>query len=154
MASRDNQARWGRPAARGDLALAALTFNHRGYTLYGPTRVDARPRGNVQLHFQYQQSYMDRSHVSRFTALYSELVKRARRKVVLYMPYLNPPAALERAIIDTARRGVEVVLLTNSKEANDEPLAHAVAQPYLARFVHNGVHVHEYLPAPFTRRPS
>jgi phosphatidylserine/phosphatidylglycerophosphate/cardiolipin synthase-like enzyme len=148
MATIDNNTQWGRAAARGDLALAALVRGQRPQFTVSPwaTATDTRVAGDVQLHFQYQQSYMDRSHPDRFKAIYSELVKRAHRKVVAYIPYVNPPAEFERALIETAQRGVDITLITNSDHTNDEAMARAVAKPYYPRLLRAGIKIHEYQP--------
>ena len=74
-------------------------------------------------------------------------VVRSTRQVVMSSPYFVPGPTGVEAFTDLTQRGVEVVILTNSLAANDEPLAHIGYARYRASLVRAGVELYELSPA-------
>lgn len=66
-----------------------------------------------------------------------ELIRRARKRLVLFTPYFNLPGPLRRAIDAKIRQGVRVAIVLGDKVANDfyippqEPFTAIGALPYL-----------------------
>ena len=93
---------------------------------------------------------------------YLHLIQRAKKSVLIANAYFIPSRQLMEALKDAARRGVKVVVLTNSPETNDiQPVA------VLSRFIYKkllevnrepavkqrggaGIAVHEWSGAPFS----
>ena len=70
-------------------------------------------------------------------------VNLSTRRVVLSSPYLVPGHEGVRDFADLTRRGVAVVLLTNSLAANDVPITHIGYARYRADLVRAGVELYE-----------
>lgn len=121
------------------------------YPLFGPTPIQVpqggeRPGGSKAL-LAYQRSHMYKGEGDRYRTAFSELVKRARREVVIYDAYVVPPIEFENAMIQTAKRGVKVSVVTNSKSSNDMgDVFNAAMQGYYARLISSGIKVYEYQP--------
>jgi cardiolipin synthase len=119
MSDQDYQSRWGYEAVLQDPEHMPHVF--RQYPHYNePTPSIAGPLGNARLLYANQRPYLHRSDSKNFVKMYSELVKRANRRVVIYTPYLVPPREFVEALAVTARRGVHVTVMTNSRWSNDE----------------------------------
>lgn len=73
------------------------------------------------------------------------------RKVAISSPYFVPGPAGAKAFADLRKRGVEVVILTNSLAANDVPLTHIGYARYRAGLVRAGVDLYELRPAGIQR---
>ncbi len=73
-------------------------------------------------------------------------VVHSTRQVVMSSPYFVPGPTGVEAFTDLTQRGVEVVILTNSLGANDEPLAHIGYVRYRAGLVRAGVKLYELSP--------
>jgi putative cardiolipin synthase len=65
------------------------------------------------------------------------------RRVVISSPYFVPGLAGVKAFADLTRRGVEVVILTNSFAANDVPITHIGYARYRVGLVRAGVDLYE-----------
>lgn len=106
----------------------------------------APPAGHATALLQYQQPYLRPGATSRFIATYAELIKRASRRVIVYIPYLIPDAAFKEALLESAKRGVRVDVLTNAMPTNDLGSVAAGAQDaeYEAMLA-AGVHLHEMI---------
>jgi cardiolipin synthase C len=73
------------------------------------------------------------------------------RRVVISSPYFVPGPMGAKEFADLTKRGVEVVILTNSLAANDVPLAHIGYARYRVGLVRSGVELYELGPAGFPR---
>src|SRR5688572_3204450 len=69
------------------------------------------------------------------------------RRVAISSPYFIPGSAGVKAFADLTKRGVEVVILTNSLAANDVPLTHVGYARYRVGLVRAGVDLYELSPA-------
>jgi cardiolipin synthase C len=65
------------------------------------------------------------------------------QRVVISSPYFIPGAAGVKAFADLTRRGVQVVILTNSLAANDAPITHVGYARYRVGLVRAGVELYE-----------
>jgi putative cardiolipin synthase len=70
----------------------------------------------------------------------------AKRQVVLSSPYFVPGNAGVESFAELTRRGVEVVVLTNSLAANDVPLTHIGYARYRRALLQAGVQLYELSP--------
>ena len=75
---------------------------------------------------------------------YIELIKAAKRKIIIETPYFLPSYSLRKAINDAAQRGVDVnvILPKNS----DVGLIDVLRNRYLGPLHRNGVHILFYIP--------
>ena len=79
----------------------------------------------------------------RTTALYLEAIRHARRSITLENAYFIPAAPLREALVDAARRGVEVRVLTNSRTSTDFGVVSDAARYFYDGLVAAGVKVYE-----------
>jgi len=73
-------------------------------------------------------------------------VAASRRRVVISSPYFVPGEAGVQAFSELERRGVSVVILTNSLAANDVPLVHIGYARYRVELLRMGVELYELSP--------
>ncbi len=73
------------------------------------------------------------------------------RRVVISSPYFVPGAEGAKAFADLSRRGVEVVILTNSFAANDVPITHIGYTRYRSGLLRAGLDLYEVSHAGFQR---
>jgi cardiolipin synthase C len=78
-------------------------------------------------------------------------VALSNTKVVISSPYFVPGADGVQAFADLRQRGVEVVILTNSLAANDEPVVHIGYARYRPGLVRAGVELYELSPGALQR---
>lgn len=71
------------------------------------------------------------------------LMRSARRDVLIISPYLVPGARMMAVYEELRRRGVRIRVLTNSLASNDAPAAHAGYARYRKALLDMGVEVHE-----------
>ncbi len=75
-----------------------------------------------------------------------ELIRRARREVVITSPYLVPgPDGIE-VLSDRSGRGVDFTLVTNSLAATDEPVVHTGYRRYRPKMLALGMDLYELSP--------
>jgi putative cardiolipin synthase len=70
-------------------------------------------------------------------------VAESKREVILSSPYFVPGTAGVDAFADLRRRGVKVVILTNSLAANDVPVVHIGYARYRVPLLRTGVELYE-----------
>lgn len=83
--------------------------------------------------------------VSKTAFAYWTMLKGARERVRIWTPYFAPDPDLEAAILETARRGVEVELLMPN-ELNDSRVVRWASQTYYGDLLDAGVRIYEYQP--------
>jgi cardiolipin synthase C len=76
----------------------------------------------------------------------AELMRRARREVVMTTPYFIPGERGVALMEEMRRRDVRVRVLTNSLAATDEPLVHTGYRRYRPQLLRMGVELHELSP--------
>ncbi|MBM4377723.1 MAG: phosphatidylserine/phosphatidylglycerophosphate/cardiolipin synthase family protein [Deltaproteobacteria bacterium] len=79
----------------------------------------------------------------RTTALYLEAIRHARRSITLENAYFVPPEEVRTALVEAARRGVEVRVLTNSRASTDFGVVSDAGRYFYDALVHAGVKVYE-----------
>ena len=67
----------------------------------------------------------------------------ARRQLIVISPYFLPGEAYLQALLDAARRGVDVHILTNSLASTDVILAHGPYRKYREPLLRAGIHLYE-----------
>jgi len=75
---------------------------------------------------------------------YRARIEAARSTIVIANAYFIPTGALRRALADAAGRGVEVTVITNSKETNDIPLISDAGRISYAELLGAGVRIYEW----------
>jgi len=78
-------------------------------------------------------------------------VALAKQQVVISSPYFVPGTEGVRVFADLRKRGVEVVILTNSLAANDVPVVHIGYARYRTQLVRAGVDLYELSPGALRR---
>ncbi|MEZ7871671.1 MAG: phospholipase D family protein [Brachymonas denitrificans] len=71
------------------------------------------------------------------------LMRLSRRSVLIVTPYFVPGAQMMQVFAGLRRRGIAVVVLTNSLASSDAPLAHIGYERYRRELLKLGVEVHE-----------
>jgi len=80
-----------------------------------------------------------------------ELIRRARRDVVITSPYLVPGRDGIEVLGDRAKRGVAFTLVTNSLAATDEPVVHTGYRRYRPQMLAMGMELYELSPQRVSR---
>jgi putative cardiolipin synthase len=80
-----------------------------------------------------------------------ELIRRARRDVVITSPYLVPGRDGIEVLGDRAQRGVAFTLVTNSLAATDEPVVHTGYRRYRPQMLAMGMELYELSPQRVSR---
>lgn len=76
-------------------------------------------------------------------ALYLEAIRSARESVTIENAYFIPPQDLREALIDAAKRGVNVQIMTNSRASNDMGIVSDAARYFYDDLIAAGVRIHE-----------
>ncbi len=66
---------------------------------------------------------------------YLELIRQAKREIVIANAYFVPPAAVRAALVEASLRGVQVRVLTNGPEANDFPVVSHAGRSFYKQFL-------------------
>ena len=74
-------------------------------------------------------------------------LEKPQKSVDLISAYFVPQKKGEKHLINLAKNGVHVRVLTNSFKANDVSLVHAFYAKYRTNLLRNGVELYEFLPA-------
>jgi cardiolipin synthase len=75
--------------------------------------------------------------------LYLRAIENAQKSITIENAYFLPPPEIRKALIDAAKRGVEVRVMTNSKEANDMGFVSDAARHFYDDMINAGVKVYE-----------
>jgi phosphatidylserine/phosphatidylglycerophosphate/cardiolipin synthase-like enzyme len=119
VAQEERQALLGRGTVRGD-SVAGMIRLRRAHPLYrSPTPVTPERPGTATAQVQYQQPYMRRADTAAYKAVFTQLFRRATREITIYAPYLLPPRDFEDPLLEVARQGRKVRIVTNSPETTD-----------------------------------
>ncbi len=105
---------------------------------------DWRP-GNSAAVLLYSQPYQRLESVDPFSELYVSLVDATQSNLLVYAPYLIPPPRFRAALLAAARRGVRVIVMTNSAIDNDlGPLPVAASIAGYGELLAAGIELREY----------
>lgn len=105
-------------------------------------------RQDEQVHTPMRAAFVVRDNVRQRRTIeraYIDAIDHAHERVWLCTPYFYPGREFRRALIEAARRGVEVRLLLQGKA--DYRLAVIAAQVLYDELMRHGVQIHEYTPA-------
>lgn len=75
--------------------------------------------------------------------LYQRAIETAQKSITIENAYFLPPPELRKALIDAAKRGVDVKVMTNSKEANDMGFVSDAARHFYDDMLKAGVKIYE-----------
>ncbi len=115
----------------------------RGEILVGENTYKPRVPAGESAALVIKSSPSDRATVSRI--LFQALIEGARRRVSVSTPYFLPDQAFRKALIRTARRGVEVTILVPGAITDQNWLRLASRRIY-GRLLESGVRIFEYQP--------
>ncbi|MBN2712789.1 MAG: hypothetical protein JXR97_10225 [Planctomycetes bacterium] len=82
---------------------------------------------------------------SRILDMYLLAINSAKERIYITNGYFVPPLILSRALIEAARRGVDVRLILQGE--TDEPTVRTVSIGYYGKFLEEGVHIYEWQPS-------
>ncbi len=77
------------------------------------------------------------------TRLYKTAIETATKSITIENAYFLPPPELRKALIDAAKRGVDVKVMTNSREANDMGFVSDAARHFYDDMMKAGVKIYE-----------
>ena len=127
-------------------AVAALERSFReiwgrsGGPALPPSAPPAEPvPGGDSVRFTHNFLRKERAEIRR---AYLDMIRAARRRVRICNAYFIPDRGLVKALVDAARRGVEVELIVAGK--SDVPLVHMAARSFYPRLLARGVRVYEW----------
>ncbi|HEY1087476.1 MAG TPA: phosphatidylserine/phosphatidylglycerophosphate/cardiolipin synthase family protein, partial [Archangium sp.] len=75
--------------------------------------------------------------------LYLRAIQNAQKSITIENAYFLPPPEIRQAIIDAAKRGVDVKVMSNSKEANDMGFVTDAARYFYDDMLKAGVKIYE-----------
>lgn len=75
--------------------------------------------------------------------LYQRAIENAQKSITIENAYFLPPPEIRKALIDAARRGVEIKVMTNSKESNDMGFVADAARYFYDDLIKAGVQINE-----------
>jgi phosphatidylserine/phosphatidylglycerophosphate/cardiolipin synthase-like enzyme len=75
---------------------------------------------------------------------YCEHIDRAQHTVIIANAYFVPTPALKRSLLEAARRGVAVTVITNSKATNDIPIITDAGRLSYRELMEAGVEIYEW----------
>ncbi len=73
-----------------------------------------------------------------------EVVKNAKRKVLILSPYLIPTKRARELFTDLVNRGVQITIITNSLKSTDNLFAQAGYKKYKNEMIELGIELYEY----------
>ncbi|MCU0698766.1 MAG: phosphatidylserine/phosphatidylglycerophosphate/cardiolipin synthase family protein [Myxococcaceae bacterium] len=77
------------------------------------------------------------------TKLHVRAIETAQKKITIENAYFLPPPEIRKALIDAAKRGVDVRVMTNSREANDMGFVSDAARYFYDDLMKAGVKIYE-----------
>lgn len=131
-----------RALARSPVPLQGARQLLRQLRILGPDTAPPPDATPVQVAFLVRDNLRQRRAIERS---YIEAIRQARLRIELVTPYFYPGRAFRRALVQAARRGVQVRLLLQGKV--DYRLAALAAQVLYDELLAEGVEIHEYTPA-------
>ena len=75
---------------------------------------------------------------------YLSLIRGARRSIKISAAYFIPPRRLRKHLRAAAERGVEVKVVTNSKDSTDSATVYYAGLNYYKELIQSGVQIYEY----------
>lgn len=75
--------------------------------------------------------------------LYTRAIENAQKSITIENAYFLPPPEIRKALIDAAKRGVEVKVMTNSRASNDMGFVSDAARHFFDDLIKAGVQIYE-----------
>jgi cardiolipin synthase len=75
--------------------------------------------------------------------LYLRAIENAQKSITIENAYFLPPPEIRKALIDAAKRGVKVEVMTNSRASNDMGFVSDAARYFYDDMLKAGVNIHE-----------
>jgi cardiolipin synthase C len=75
-----------------------------------------------------------------------DIIESARSDVALSSPYFLPGGLGMQLLLDSRRRGIQALVLTNSLGSTDEPLVYFAYAPHRAEMLRQGIELYELAP--------
>jgi phosphatidylserine/phosphatidylglycerophosphate/cardiolipin synthase-like enzyme len=107
----------------------------------GRRAIDSPLHDGVSVRFIRSRPRLDERWIQE---AYLEQLAAADTSVVIANAYFIPTDELRDALVDAARRGVEVTVITNSKATNDIPMINDAGRVSYAALIDAGVRVYEW----------
>lgn len=134
-----------RRTQRVEVPIAATLADPRYFPPLGP-----KPSWTAPVRIVYDNPLVDRDPATGET--YSKvmrsiqyLLKLSRKSALLFLPYLTPERGFVEALVDAARRGVLVAIVTNSEKSHDiGKIPWKAALAIYPELTEAGVHVFEW----------
>ena len=141
------QRQWQRIAAVGQLKRAQLGH---AYELWRAARLPAAARSrhavpgdsNVRAALLLRDNLRHRAVIER---AYLRAIGRARQEIIIANAYFVPGGRMRRALVNAARRGVQVILLLQGRY--EYFMQYYAARPVFGVLLAAGVQIHEYAPS-------
>lgn len=121
-----------------DIAWRRMTYQIPRSTLNEPTKTHQTSNTNV---VNVIPSGPDSSWFA-IQRIYLEMIHSAEHSVIIQTPYFIPDSSIFEALINTALRGVEVILMT--PRSPDHDVSRWVSMTYYGELLRAGVKIHEY----------
>lgn len=100
-----------------------------------------QPAGPTAAHVAYTSPSYSASSVQ---VLYYMAIKAARREIIIQNPYLLPDEEAIDALIEAAKRGVDVRIMVPSDETNDSSIVQHASHHHFGTLLQHGVKIWEY----------
>ena len=85
----------------------------------------------------------DDSKDSNTLKMYQRSIEKAQKSITIENAYFLPPPEIRKALIDAAKRGVEVKVMTNSRASNDSGFVSDAARYFYDDLIAAGVKIYE-----------
>ncbi len=122
------------------LTLSRRPFFHSGCRPPS-TQIDPAKAGRVACGLLLRDNLRHRRSIEQ---AYISAIESARERITLAMAYFIPSRNILNALLDAAKRGVQIHLLLQGRI--EYRLQHYASQSLYHRLLDAGVHIHEYLP--------
>ncbi len=109
--------------------------------------------GDAELIFDPPQKANSESKQEWLLSDLGEFLAQARKEVLIVSPYFVPTDSGTQALINAAKRGIAITVVTNSLAATDVLAVHAGYKQYRQRLLENGIALYE-VKVDINRRPS
>lgn len=111
----------------------------RRMRIVNSAHVCADPRGTVEAAFLVRDNFRNRHTIEN---AYLEAIGNAKKEIIIANAYFLPGRRFRRALLQAARRGVQITLL--SQGWTDHPLQLWATRALYGKFLGQGVQIYEY----------
>ncbi|MFD1578700.1 cardiolipin synthase ClsB [Ramlibacter ginsenosidimutans] len=140
------QRQWSRIEAVGQLRKARLSGAFErlraGYRAPQPERPVPQDARNARAVLLLRDNLRNRAVIERS---YLRAIGRARSEIIIANAYFVPGGRMRRALVNAARRGVQVNLLLQGRY--EYFMQYYASRPVFGALLRAGIHIHEYAPS-------